>query len=113
MIQAHFYRSQTAGIYTVVLTGHANSGPYGYDLVCAAVSALAIGSINSLAELGGYTPEVEMDDETGGYLSVTLPTMLTEDQEHTSSILLESLLLSLRSVANEYSDYVTIVEHLK
>lgn len=113
MIYAHFYRSREAGIYTVEITGHAESGPYGYDLVCSAVSALSIGIINSLSELGHYTPHIEMDEEEGGYLAVTLPASLTKEQKHTSDILLESLLLSLRSVANEYSDFVTIIEHLK
>lgn len=113
MIHAHFYRSQSAGIYAVELTGHADSGPYGYDLVCAAVSALSIGAINSLAELGHYTPLVEMDEEKGGYLSVSLPAQLTDDQKYVTDILLAGFLLSLRSVATEYPDYVTIVEHLK
>ncbi len=111
MIQADFYRSQSSEIHAVELTGHADSGPYGYDLVCAAVSALSIGLVNSLAELGGYEPEVKIADKTGGYLFVALPANLTQEQAQISAILLDSLLVSLRSVASEYSDYVTIIEH--
>lgn len=113
MIQAHFYRSDSVGIYSVTITGHANSGPYGFDLVCAAVSALSIGAVNSLAELGGYSPNVEIEEAEGGYLSISLPASINESQRHTSLILLESLLLSLRSVADEYPDYLSIIEHLK
>lgn len=111
MVIAHFYRSNTTGIYSVVLTGHADSGPYGYDLVCAAVSALSIGTANSLAELGEYHPIVEMNETSGGYLSMTVPETINESQQHTSQILLESLLLSLRSVADEYPKHLSIVEH--
>lgn len=113
MIQAHFHRSEDAGIYSVTITGHAGSGPYGYDLVCAAVSALSIGAVNSLAQLGGFTPDVDMDEIEGGYLDVSLPGQLSDSQQKTSQILMESLLLSLRSVSDEYPDYLSIVEHLK
>lgn len=112
MVHAHFYRSQSRGVYSVILTGHADSGPYGYDLVCAAVSALSIGTVNSLKELGGVTPEVDMDEKEGGYLAVSLPGTVDEKQHHTSQILLESLMLSLKSVSDEYPDYLSVVEHL-
>lgn len=38
-------------IKKVVVTGHAESGPYGEDLVCAGASAIVIGGLNGLDEL--------------------------------------------------------------
>jgi len=32
------------------VTGHAGSGPYGHDLVCAAVSGIVLGGLNALED---------------------------------------------------------------
>src|SRR5699024_12152227 len=38
-------------ISSFVVSGHANSGPYGQDLVCAAVSAVTFGAGNAVLEI--------------------------------------------------------------
>lgn len=109
MIQAFFRRNDKRAIVSFEVTGHAESGAYGTDIVCAAVSALTIGTANSLAALGGFTPLVEANDEVeGGYLYVELPIGINDEQENIAQILLESLCLSLNSIAEEYSDYVKL-----
>ena len=40
MIKIIFYKNG------FIATGHANSGPYGSDIVCAGVSAILIGALN-------------------------------------------------------------------
>lgn len=42
MIKITVYRDNNQ-IKTFELSGHAESGPYGYDLVCAGVSAVSFG----------------------------------------------------------------------
>ncbi len=37
-------------IRKIKVTGHAQSGPVGHDLICAAVSAIATGALNALVE---------------------------------------------------------------
>lgn len=113
MIEAHFRRNDQKEIFSFEISGHAGSGPYGYDIVCAAVSALSIGAVNSLAEIGGFTPLIEADEEEGGYLYATLPENLSEKQLSTAHILLESLLLSCKSVSEEYPQYVIIREEIE
>ncbi len=41
------------------VTGHANSAPYGEDLVCAAVSAVMTGGINALDLTGAMVKNIE------------------------------------------------------
>lgn len=113
MIQTHFRRNDQSDILSVEISGHAESGPYGYDIVCAAISALSIGTVNSLAEIGGFTPLVETDEEEGGYLYVALPGDLSEQQWQTAQILLESLCLSCKSVSEEYPQYVAVQEKVE
>ncbi|WP_034550670.1 ribosomal-processing cysteine protease Prp [Carnobacterium funditum] len=109
MIHAFLKRNEENNIVSFEVTGHAESGAYGTDIVCAAVSALTIGTTNSLSVLGGFTPLVETNDEVeGGYLYVELPVGITGKQLTTTQILLESLLLSLKSIAEEYPNYVKL-----
>ena len=50
MIYATFERTDKK-YNKFTLSGHAESGPYGHDLVCAAVSALTIGTANNLSRI--------------------------------------------------------------
>lgn len=112
MIQVTFHRLKTNQIIYVELSGHAESGPHGHDIVCAAVSALSIGTINSLTELGKFALSTHVKEEKDGYLSFKLPIDLSSEQKQIAHILLESLFLSLTSVQEEYPDYITIEEKL-
>lgn len=110
MIQAHFRRNHQNHIVSFEMSGHADSGPYGSDIVCAAMSVLGIGTVNSLEKIGRFTPLVEADEEAGGYLYTALPDELTADQWNTAQVLLESFLLSSHSVSDEYPQYVVVRE---
>ncbi len=48
---------------------------YGFDVVCASVfSTLAINFVNSVEKFAGYEPDLELNEEEGGFLRVTIPT---------------------------------------
>ncbi|TMN21074.1 ribosomal-processing cysteine protease Prp [Lentibacillus cibarius] len=89
------------------LTGHADSGPYGFDLVCAGVSAVTFGSVNAVLELSEADLEIEQGDE-GGFLRVTVPDRLTDDTMKKVQVLFEGMLVSLKTIEREYGDYITI-----
>lgn len=42
---------QQSELRSLKITGHANSAPYGEDLVCAGVSAIVLASLNAIDEL--------------------------------------------------------------
>ncbi|GEK91567.1 ribosomal-processing cysteine protease Prp [Alkalibacterium kapii] len=102
------FRSKGSTIRSVKITGHADAGPYGYDIVCAAVSALSIGTVNSLSEIAEIPLEVISAEDSGGYLEFKIPSGITQKQLDTSQILLQSLQLSLNSIQEEYREYVKI-----
>lgn len=102
------FRRKGSNLMSVEMSGHAESGPYGYDIVCAAVSALSIGTVNSLTEIAEIPIEVVSAEDSGGYLKFTIPNDISQKQMETGQILLESLLLSLKSIEEEYSEYVNI-----
>lgn len=107
MIYAKF--NQKKGLINqFILTGHAGSGPYGYDLVCAAVSALAIGATNNLYQLISVEPVVETKADEGGFLRVSLPDNLDEQQKDYSELLLQSLYYSLLDIEEEYGEFISV-----
>lgn len=104
MITAKFLSSDE-NIHGFEISGHAESGPYGHDLVCAAVSAVSFGAANALMEVAGCEPEITQGGE-GGYFKVVLT---GEDREQEKAqTLLEGLLISLRTIEQDYSQYITI-----
>ncbi|HIX01484.1 MAG TPA: ribosomal-processing cysteine protease Prp [Candidatus Ligilactobacillus excrementigallinarum] len=105
MIRAHlnYCDNQIAGFK---LTGHADAGEYGQDIVCAAVSVLAINTVNSLEQLAKVTPQVISDDEQGGYLEVKLSDDQVQHPE--AQLLLQSFELGLQDIEKNYDKYIKI-----
>ncbi|MDN6161734.1 MAG: ribosomal-processing cysteine protease Prp [Atopostipes sp.] len=95
-------------IDSFVLSGHANSGPLGHDLVCAASSALAIGTTNNLYRILSKEPNVRMNEKDGGYLELFLPSNLNKKEKEQSQLLLEALYYSLLDVESEHGKHITV-----
>ncbi|KHE70602.1 ribosomal-processing cysteine protease Prp [Halobacillus sp. BBL2006] len=106
MIEVKMIRSNGA-IAGFEISGHAESGPYGHDLVCAAVSAVSIGTVNAIERLCEIEPHVEQGGE-GGYLKVTLPKELTDQMITKARTLLEGMLVSLETIEHDYHQYIKI-----
>jgi hypothetical protein len=106
MIQVTVER-QGSLILLIEISGHAESGPYGYDLVCAGVSAVSIGAVNAVMELSAIDLKVEQGGE-GGYLKIAFPEMLLDNKMEKAQLLLEGMLVSLRSIENEYGEFIRI-----
>lgn len=108
MIKAIFTRDARGDISHFSLTGHADSGDYGHDIVCSAVSAVSIGAVNGIEALAGFEPQVDADEVNGGHLVVTMGQPVTGEQRHIAQILLENLLLSLTAIEENYGDYIHV-----
>ena len=67
------------------------------DVLCAAISALTIGTINSLEELAGEKLVVVQEESTG-FLKCDFESILQEK----SSFLLDSMVFSLENLSREY-----------
>ncbi len=65
MIRIGFTES-ARGIETMKIKGHALAGDYGKDLVCCAVSSIAISGINAIDELFPGKCELECADNRIG-----------------------------------------------
>lgn len=90
------------------LSGHAQAGEYGQDIVCAAVSSQVILMENSLEQLLQVKTLVEADEEAGGYIKLSVPNGLNVTQQHDVQLLLRHLAYALEALATEYPKYIAI-----
>ena len=88
----------------VSLDGHAGDVEAGQNVVCAAVSMLAINSFNSIEQFTDDAFEVEASED-GGHLIMTFPEKLSDK----SQLLLDSMLLGLDQIQKQYGDeYISL-----
>ena len=82
--------------------GHAGYAEAGQDIVCAAVSALIITTVNSLEK---FTDDKFDVQEKDGFVSIHFRNNLSER----AMLLMDSLLLGLTEIAGSYNNrYLTV-----
>ncbi|MGT2846676.1 ribosomal-processing cysteine protease Prp [Streptococcus massiliensis] len=108
MIQAVFERAEDGELRSAEITGHAESGEYGFDVVCASVSTLAINFVNSIEKFAGYEPKLELNELEGGFLRIEIPIDLPPHQREMTQLFFESFFLGLATLAEdeESSEFV-------
>lgn len=103
MITAVIYKRSEADIFGFRITGHAGYDRYGRDIICAAVSALSINTINSIEQ---FTSDRFTVNQSDGDLKFKLVT----NEAPETQLLLKSFILGLESVQETYGDrYIRII----
>ena len=92
---------QTKKIVSLEVKGHASSDEEGKDLVCAAVSAVVIGGFNALINPKDYSIVLQK-----GLASIKTDCHLSEHD----SIVLNTIMISLETIAEGNSDYVSLTK---
>lgn len=108
MIRILLKRDRSGSIRSFSVEGHAGFAEYGQDIVCAGVSAITVGTVNSAEALLGVQLECEIKD---GLLQASVPGGLEGDKPGKLQLLLESMLVMLRSIEESYGDYIVIKEN--
>ncbi len=84
------------------MNGHAGYDDYGKDIVCAAVSALAVNTVNSIEH---FTSDKFTCNEKSGNLEFKFKS----DTSKESQLLLHSLRLGLQAIQKDYStEYISV-----
>lgn len=79
--------------------GHAGSGPYGHDLVCAAVSAVLTGGFNNLQNPLDY--EIELSEGCARLKAV-------KDVSAYDAVVIDTIICGLKTIAEDNKDFITI-----
>ena len=85
----------------ITISGHANSGEYGKDIVCASVSSIIYTTINALKKIKESSLEVEDNS------SMTIK-VLAEDE--IVKILIENMMELLKSIEEDYPKNLNVKE---
>lgn len=104
MIRVQFVKSGK-NITGFQISGHAGYAPSGQDIVCAAVSFLAISVVNSLElqlDIAG------MEKSQDGFIYYRLPDFLNQEQQRTAQIILQTLAVGFQNLREEYPKYISI-----
>lgn len=85
------------------ISGHAESGPYGQDLVCAAVSGITFGALNALDT--HFSKEVDLQ-----VLENNIVIKNNNIENQFLQIMLELLKIQLSTIQNQYNQFIEIME---
>ncbi len=96
-------RLKDGNITGLKMSGHANSAPYGQDLVCAAASAIAIGGLNALDEM---YPQLEIPCQAAdNRISVDACACYAEVQP-----VLQTIYYQLRTLEDQFPKSISILK---
>ncbi len=99
MISVSIYKNAENLITGFRLSGHADYSEYGSDVVCSAVSALVINTINSIENFTSDQFRLEQDEKKG-----IMDFHVMDPMSSNTNLLLSSLALGLQGINDEYSD---------
>lgn len=110
MITVTIERGEAGRIRRFSVSGHAGYDDPGKDIVCAGVSAVTVGAVNAVEKLTGLVPKAKMQN---GWLSAETPYGGDPELDGRVQLLLEGMVVSLETIADEYGTYVQIQEVIK
>ena len=90
-------------IVNLSITGHADSGEYGKDLVCAGVSTVGIGAMNMLAKKGFLAKGLGTIEINEGYINVVV-----NHTDEVCQVVLETLVVTLETMVESYGRFIKI-----
>ena len=99
MIKVKIGHASNNQVNFLEVTGHANSAPYGKDLICAAVSAVITGGFNNLVNLKNY--EIKLD-EGRAYFKSNAPL-----DAHDEAVI-ETIICGLNTIQESNPEFVEV-----
>ena len=104
MIHITIYQNRQKEYTAFCCIGHAEYADPGEDIVCAAVSALVINTINSIEQLVSDEFDIVTDQESG-----LIDFSLKDGYSKMSLLLIKSLVLGLQGIRKNYgNEYISL-----
>ena len=105
MIHAVIYERQEKTCAGFYLKGHAGYAKKGQDIVCAAVSALVINTVNAIEAFTRDDMSVSSSEEDGA-----VECHFDRQPSHEADLLLRTMILGLKNIAEEddYKEYIDL-----
>ena len=97
MIEVSRIKNQQGNTIGFQCKGHAGFARHGKDIVCAAVSALVVNTVNSIEEFTEDKFSYAQEEKSG-----LAEFIITSDVSKEASLLMESLFLGLKNIEHDY-----------
>ncbi len=97
MISIIIYQNHSRQYVGFSTQGHANYSDYGTDIICSAVSALTINTINSIEQFTSVKFTVDTNQKSG-----RIDFKITGECDDKSTLLLDSMILGLQGLQKDY-----------
>lgn len=97
----------TSRIVAFRIRGHAQFAEEGRDIVCVGVSAVSVGTVNAVESLLSVSMQTHMEK---GNLAARLPDHLDEETAENAQLILESMVVMLRTIEASYGEYVNVTD---
>ena len=89
------------------VSGHSGYAEAGFDIVCAAISAVVTMAEATINEVCGAKAKVRVKDDQA---RITLMLPASCDEEDTVQAVLSGMMLTLISMRDDYPDYIEVLE---
>jgi uncharacterized protein YsxB (DUF464 family) len=104
MIEFYVFRNKDGRICGFRVLNH------GKRVVCAAVSALVLNTVNSVEAFTDEPMEGELPENGGGYLNFMLPDIRDGGYNEHADLLLSALMLGIHNISEQYPKQLSITE---
>ena len=102
MTTASFYK-KNGKFQKFRISGHSGYAEEGSDIVCAAVSAMTMLTVNNITDMFGIPSDVSVDEDTA---DIELKLISENEIAHA---LIAGLYNELSVLANDYSEYLRVI----
>lgn len=97
-------------IYGFEISGHSGYSQIGSDIVCSAVSSIALTTCLGITKVLKINSQIEKDDEKG-YLKLVLEKNTKNKDLLNAQILFETMIIGLDEIRKDYKKYVKMEEN--
>ena len=104
-MEVRFYKDSKGTVYGFQVSGHSDYSPEGNDVLCSAVSALTITTVNAIETFTDDPVRIEAVNEEEGFLHFELKSVSEK-----SKLLLDSLILGIKDIERSYDRYLSVIE---
>ena len=98
------FEKVSGNLVSFKISGHAGFDEYNKDIVCSGVSVLAYAIINGITEVIKVNADFEVRD---GFSTLSLKDQSLDDIEK-CQVLMETMLLGIKSMEIQYGKYITL-----
>lgn len=105
MISITILQDESEQVVGMKCIGHSGYAEEGSDIICAGVSALVVNTINSIEAFTSNTFTLDTEAESG-----KIDFLLQEAATHDTTLLLDSMILGLQGIQNDYGNEYLILK---